>query len=242
TCDHEAGHVLVSAGLRHCAPVSKFTILPRGRALGYTMVVPDEDKYSVTRNELLDQLAYALGGRVAEELVFHDPSTGASNDITKATETARKMVTEYGMSSRVGTIKLGSGNDEPFYGRDMGSGRDYSDELAFVVDKEVRKLLDDAHAEAYWVLNKNRDILDHLASKLLEQITLNRNELAELFANMQQYTPRDTWLFHQDRPVSELPPVDMPEGTATDKRAHSENSTATTDDVHSDPRGDDQEN
>lgn len=242
TAYHEGGHALVAAGLNHSSPVSKVTILPRGRALGYTMVVPDEDKYSVTRNELLDQLAYALGGRVAEEIVFHDPSTGGSSDITKATDTARKMVTEYGMSARVGTVKLGSGNDEPFLGRDMGSGRDYSDELAFVVDEEVRKLLDDAHAEAYWVLNKNRDILDHLASKLLEQETLNRHELADIFANVHKYTPRDTWLFHQDRPVSELPPVDMPEGTATDKRAHSENSTATTDDVHSDSRGDDQEN
>ena len=242
TAYHEGGHALVAAGLNHSAPVSKVTILPRGRALGYTMVVPDEDKYSVTRNELLDQLAYALGGRVAEEIVFHDPSTGASNDITKATDTARKMVTEYGMSSRVGTVKLGSGNDEPFLGRDMGSGRDYSDELAFVVDEEVRKLLDDAHAEAYWVLNANRHILDELASKLLEQETLNRHELADIFANVHKYTPRDTWLFHEDRPVSDLPPVGMPEGTATDKPSHAEPSSATTDEVPGDSRGDDQEN
>lgn len=194
------------------------TILPRGRALGYTMVVPDEDKYSVTRNELLDQLAYALGGRVAEEIVFHDPSTGASNDITKATETARKMVTEYGMSSRVGTVKLGSGDDEPFLGRSgMGSSREYSDELAYVVDEEVRNLLDDAHAEAYAVLNANRDILDELASRLLEHETLNRHELAELFADVRKYRPRETWLFHEDRPVSQLPPVAMPVGTATDR-------------------------
>ena len=240
TAYHEGGHALVAAGLNHSAPVSKVTILPRGRALGYTMVVPDEDKYSVTRNELLDQLAYALGGRVAEEIVFHDPSTGASNDITKATDTARKMITEYGMSSRVGTVKLGSGNDEPFLGRDMGSGRDYSDELAFVVDEEVRKLLDDAHAEAYWVLNTNRHILDDLASKLLEQETLNRHELADIFANVHKYTPRNTWLFHEDRPVSDLPPVGMPEGTATDK--HPENSSATTDEVPSGSPGDDQEN
>lgn len=243
TAYHEGGHALVAAGLNHSAPVSKVTILPRGRALGYTMVVPDEDKYSVTRNELLDQLAYALGGRVAEEIVFHDPSTGGSSDITKATDTARKMVTEYGMSSRVGTVKLGSGSDEPFLGRDMGgSSRDYSDELAFMVDEEVRKLLDDAHAEAYWVLNKNRDILDHLASKLLEQETLNRHELADIFANVHKYIPRDTWLFQEDRPVSDLPPVGMPEGTATDKRVHPENSPATTDDVENDSRGDHQEN
>ncbi|GAA2041499.1 ATP-dependent zinc metalloprotease FtsH [Yaniella flava] len=255
TAYHEGGHALVAAGLRHSAPVSKVTILPRGRALGYTMVVPDEDKYSVTRNELLDQLAYAMGGRVAEEVVFHDPSTGGSNDITKATDTARKMVTEYGMSARVGTVKLGSGNDEPFYGRDAGSGREYSDELAFVVDEEVRKLLDDAHAEAYWVLNENRDILDDLATKLLEQETLNRHELADIFANVRKHQPRETWLFHEDRPVSDLPPVAMPAGTVTDNStqpadpADTDTETTTqpvtpaetTDDVDDESHGDDQE-
>ena len=107
TAYHEGGHALVAAALRHTDPVTKVTILPRGRALGYTMVMPTDDKYSTTRNEMLDQLAYALGGRVAEELVFHDPTTGASNDIEKATAIARRMVTQYGMSERVGAIKLG---------------------------------------------------------------------------------------------------------------------------------------
>ena len=118
TAYHEGGHALVAAALRNSAPVTKITILPRGRALGYTMVVPENDKYSVTRNELLDQMAYAMGGRVAEEIVFHDPSTGASNDIEKATGIARKMVTEFGMSERVGAVKLGQGGGEPFLGRD----------------------------------------------------------------------------------------------------------------------------
>ena len=241
TAYHEGGHALVAAGLNHSAPVSKVTILPRGRALGYTMVVPEEDKYSVTRNELLDQLAYAMGGRVAEEVVFHDPSTGASNDITKATETARKMVTEYGMSARVGTVKLGSADDEPFLGREMASGRDFSDELAFVVDEEVRKLMDTAHGEAYWILTENRDILDNLAARLLEEETLNRHELAEIFTNVRKYAPRDTWLFHQDRPVSEIPPVEMPAGTATDKPRYSDTPTDTTDDVDDVSRGAEQE-
>ena len=107
TAYHEGGHALVAAAMRHTDPVTKVTILPRGRALGYTMVMPTEDKYSTTRNEMLDQLAYALGGRVAEELVFHDPTTGAANDIEKATGLARKMVTQFGMSERVGAIKLG---------------------------------------------------------------------------------------------------------------------------------------
>ncbi|MDQ3094650.1 MAG: ATP-dependent zinc metalloprotease FtsH, partial [Actinomycetota bacterium] len=114
TAYHEGGHALVAAAMRHTEPVNKITILPRGRALGYTMVLPADDKYSTTRNELLDQLAYALGGRVAEEIIFHDPTTGASNDIEKATGLARKMVTQFGMSERVGAIKLGSGSGEVF--------------------------------------------------------------------------------------------------------------------------------
>ena len=114
----------------HTDPVTKITILPRGRALGYTMVMPVDDKYSTTRNEMLDQLAYALGGRVAEELVFHDPTTGAANDIEKATALARKMVTQYGMSERVGALKLGQEQGEVFLGRDMGHQRDYSEEVA----------------------------------------------------------------------------------------------------------------
>jgi cell division protease FtsH len=169
TAYHEGGHALVAAALRNSAPVTKITILPRGRALGYTMVVPDNDKYSVTRNELLDQMAYAMGGRVAEEIVFHDPSTGASNDIEKATATARKMVTEYGMSERVGAVRLGQGGGEPFLGRDAGHERNYSDQIAYVVDEEVRRLIDQAHDEAYAILTENRDVLDQLALELLER-------------------------------------------------------------------------
>ena len=138
TAYHEGGHALVATAMNNTDPVTKITILPRGRALGYTMVMPIEDRYSVSRNELLDQLAYAMGGRVAEEIVFHDPTTGASNDIEKATSTARKMVTEYGMSSNIGSVKLGTGSGEMFLGRDMGSQRDYSERLSEQVDAEVR--------------------------------------------------------------------------------------------------------
>jgi cell division protease FtsH len=119
-------------------PVHKITILPRGRALGYTMVLPDEEKYSKTRNEMLDQLAYMLGGRAAEELVFHDPTTGAANDIEKATGVARAMVTQYGMTERLGAIKYGQEHNEVFLGRDMGHVRDYSEEVAAAIDEEVR--------------------------------------------------------------------------------------------------------
>ncbi|QTG81890.1 ATP-dependent zinc metalloprotease FtsH [Arthrobacter crystallopoietes] len=207
TAYHEGGHALVAAALRYTAPVTKVTILPRGRALGYTMVVPEDDKYSVTRNELLDQLAYAMGGRVAEEIVFHDPSTGASNDIEKATSTARQMVTQYGMSERVGAVKLGQGGGEPFLGRDMSHERNYSDHVAFVVDEEVRRLIDTAHDEAYAVLTENRDVLDRLALALLERETLNQREIAEIFEDIRKREYRDVWLSKESRPVHKIPPV-----------------------------------
>ena len=161
TAYHEGGHALVAAASPNSDPVHKITILSRGRALGYTMVLPDEDKYSTTRNEMLDQLAYMLGGRAAEELVFHDPTTGAANDIEKATATARAMVTQYGMTERLGAIKFGGDNTEPFLGREMSHPRDYSEEVAALVDEEVKKLIETAHNEAWEILVENRDVLDH---------------------------------------------------------------------------------
>ena len=210
TAYHEGGHALVAAAMRHSAPVTKITILPRGRALGYTMVVPEDDKYSVTRNELLDQLAYAMGGRVAEEIIFHDPSTGASNDIEKATGTARKMVTQFGMSERVGAVKLGSGGGEPFLGRDAGHDRDFSDRLAGIVDEEVRALIDTAHDEAYAVLTENRHVLDRLALALLEHETLNQKEIEEIFHDIIKRPEREVWLSKESRPVHTAPPVLSP--------------------------------
>ncbi len=207
TAYHEGGHALVAATLRYTDPVTKVTILPRGRALGYTMVMPAEDRYSVTRNELLDQLAYAMGGRVAEELVFHDPTTGASNDIEKATATARKMVTQYGMSDRVGAVKLGQDSGEVFMGRDMGHGRDYSEQVAAVVDVEVRRFMDFAHDEAWQILQEYRPVLDELVTQLLERETLNQAELAEIFAPVVKREPREVWLAHPERGVSDVPPV-----------------------------------
>ncbi len=210
TAYHEGGHALAAAAMNHSDPVTKITILPRGKALGYTMVLPLEDKYSVTRNELQDQLAYAMGGRVAEEIVFHDPTTGASNDIEKATGIARKMVTEYGMTTEVGPVKLGSSSGEVFMGRDMGHGRDFSERIAERVDAEVRALIEQAHDEAYEVINANRDILDKLALALLEKETLDHLELAEIFADVRRLPPRPQWLSSNDRPVSTLPPVEVP--------------------------------
>jgi cell division protease FtsH len=241
TAYHEGGHALAAAAMRNTDPVTKVTILPRGRALGYTMVLPLEDKYSVTRNELLDQLTYAMGGRVAEEMVFHDPTTGASNDIEKATGIARKMVTEYGMSANVGAIKLGQSSGEVFLGRDMGHQRDYSEQIAETVDAEVRALIEQAHDEAWQVLNDNREILDRLAAELLEKETLDHNQLAEIFANIRKLPPRPQWLSSTNRPVSEHPPIAVPlakapiDPGATDGGVESDSKVARTPQVNPRP-------
>jgi len=217
TAYHEGGHALAAAAMRHTDPVTKVTILPRGRALGYTMVLPLDDKYSVTRNELLDQLTYAMGGRVAEEIVFHDPTTGASNDIEKATSIARRMVTEYGMSADLGAVKLGQASGEVFLGRDMGHQRDYSDAVAQSVDTEVRALIDHAHTEAWTVLMNNRAILDRLATELLEKETLDHNQLATLFKGVKKLPERAVWLSSRERPPSKKGPVSVPKKPAPKK-------------------------
>ncbi len=216
TAYHEGGHALVASALRYTDPVTKVTILPRGRALGYTMVMPLEDKYSVTRNELLDQLAYAMGGRVAEELVFHDPTSGASNDIEKATETARKMVTQYGMSATLGAVKLGQESSEVFLGRDVGHQRDYSEEVASVIDVEVRALVERAHDEAWAVLTENRDVLDRLVLALLDQETLNSEQLATVFAGIRKQPERPVWLSSEERAVGAGPVLTPAENASHD--------------------------
>jgi cell division protease FtsH len=210
TAYHEGGHALAAAAMNNTDPVTKVTILPRGKALGYTMVLPLDDKYSVTRNELQDQLTYAMGGRVAEEIVFHDPTTGASNDIEKATGIARKMVTEYGMTNEVGPVKLGQASGEVFMGRDMGHGREFSEKIAERIDNQVRALIEQAHNEAYQVINDNRDVLDRLALELLEKETLDHIELAEIFKDVKRLPPRPQWLSSDQRPVSYQPPVEVP--------------------------------
>jgi len=204
---HEAGHALVAAALRHTDPVSKITILPRGRALGYTMVLPLDDKYSTSRNEMLDRLAYSLGGRVAEELVFHDPTSGAADDIDKATALARRMVTEFGMSERVGAVRLGQGSGEVFLGRDVGHRRDYSENLAAVVDTEVRHLVERAHDEAWAVLTTNRDILDRLVLELLGVESVGGARLQQIFADVVKQPERPVWLSSDARSVSDRGPV-----------------------------------
>ena len=211
TAYHEAGHALVAHALPHTDPVHKITIMPRGRALGYTMVLPDDDKYSTTRNQLLDQLAYSLGGRAAEELIFHDPSTGASNDIEKATALARAMVTQYGMTEAIGAIKLGTDASEPFMGRDYGHQRDYSENIAAKVDGEIRNLIENAHQEAFDILVENRATLDAMVLHLLEKETLNKEEIAAIFAKVNSWPRRPSWTGSATRIPSQQPPVAVPE-------------------------------
>ena len=210
TAYHEGGHALVAAALPHTDPVHKITILPRGRALGYTMVLPEQDKYSTTRAQMLDQLAYMLGGRAAEEMVFHDPTTGASNDIEKATSVARAMVTQYGMTERLGAIRYGSGSSEVFLGREMGHQRDYSEEVAAAIDEEIRALIDAAHHEAYDILQQNRAVLDALVVELLEKETLDKAQVEKIFTRLIRRPERAAWTGSARRIPSDAPPVAVP--------------------------------
>ena len=207
TAYHEAGHALCAAAGAYSDPVTKVTILPRGKALGYTMVMPSDDKYSTTRNELLDQLVYAMGGRAAEEIIFRDPTTGASNDIEKATATARKMVTDYGMTSAVGAVKLGTTESETVLGLNATS-RDFSEQVAATVDDEVRNLLDTAHREAWEILTRNRAVLDQLAEELLTRETLLEKDLERIFEGVIKQPERPLWRSDESLPVVEATTAD----------------------------------
>jgi cell division protease FtsH len=189
TAYHEAGHALVAWALPHSAPVHKVTILPRGRSLGHTLVLPTEDKYTQTRAELIDTLAYALGGRAAEELVFHEPTTGAGNDIEKATTVARAMVTEYGMSSKLGAVKYGQTDGEPFLGRTMGHERDYSETVASEIDSEVRALIELAHDEAWEILVEYRETLDAIVEELIEKETISQADMTRICGKVVKRPP-----------------------------------------------------
>ena len=201
TAYHEAGHALAAAALNYTDPVTKVTILPRGRALGYTMVMPTEDRFNKTRNQLLDDLVYGMGGRVAEEIVFRDPSTGPANDIQQATKTARAMVTDYGMSDRIGMVKLGDADTEAFGHGSGEAPRSFSDETAAIIDEEVRRLLDNAMREAWRILSEIRGVLDTLASRLLEEETLDEAQLREIFKDVIKAPERPVWNYQSDAAV-----------------------------------------
>ena len=188
---HEGGHALAAHVLPNTDPVHKISVIPRGRALGYTLTLPEEDKFMMTREELADELAMLLGGRVAEELIVGDVTTGAANDIERATKVARQMVTEYGMSDIIGPLTLGQKQHEVFLGRDFQAQPDYSDQVAFEIDNEVRRLIDEAHDEALDILQEQREKLDQLASILIERETLEREEMERFLADVPKRLPRD---------------------------------------------------
>jgi cell division protease FtsH len=223
---HEGGHALVGHAMPNADPVHKITIIPRGRALGYTQSLPTEDKFLVGRAEMLDQLAMLLGGRTAEELVFHEPTTGAANDIEKASEIARGMVTQYGMSEKLGARKFGSGDSEPFLGMERSHARDYSEEIASAIDGEVRRLIESAHDEAWEVLVEYRDVLDRLVLRLLDKETLSRKEVLEAFATVQKRPLRGSYTGYGKRLPSDRPPVLTPKELALAAASDGKNGTA----------------
>jgi cell division protease FtsH len=177
---HESGHAIVAHTLPNADPVHKISIIPRGRALGYTLTLPTEDKYLVTRSELVDELAMLLGGRTSEEMIFGDITTGDQNDIERATKVARQMVMEFGMSEKLGPITLGHKQEQVFLGRDFAAEPNYSDEVAFQIDQEVRRLIDEAHEEARKILTEQRDRLVMIAKVLVDRETVDKDELLEL--------------------------------------------------------------
>ena len=181
TAYHEAGHTLIGMMLKHTDPVHKVSIIPRGRAGGYTLMLPKEDRYYATRSELLDQLKTFLGGRVAEEVVLNEISTGAQNDLERASSLIRKMITEYGMSDVLGPITFGRKQDhQVFLGRDISRDRNYSEEVAHAIDKEVKKYMEEAYVECRKMLNENIDKLHLIANALIERETLEASELEQL--------------------------------------------------------------
>lgn len=210
TAYHEGGHTLAAWAMPDIDPVYKVTILARGRTGGHAVAVPEDDKGLRTRSEMIARLVFAMGGRAAEELVFREPTTGAVSDIEQATKVARAMVTEYGMSARLGAVKYGTEHGDPFLGRSMGTQSDYSHEVAREIDEEVRKLIEAAHTEAWEILTEYRDVLDTLAGELLEKETLHRPELEAIFGDVEK-RPRLT-MFDDfgGRIPSDKPPIKTP--------------------------------
>jgi cell division protease FtsH len=180
TAFHESGHAVVAGMTPNSDPVHKVTIIPRGMALGITWSLPDEDRHSMTKNEILATIKRALAGRIAEEIKFGDVTTGASNDFEKATELARRMVTQYGMSDTLGPIQYGRGNHQVFLGRDFGEDRNYSEEIAGKIDVEVRKIIDTCYAEARQILEVNWDKVERMANSLLEHETVEAEEVLSI--------------------------------------------------------------
>jgi cell division protease FtsH len=218
TAYHEGGHALAAWAMPDIDPVYKLTILARGRTGGHALTVPEDDKGLMTRSEMIARLVFAMGGRSAEELVFHEPTTGASSDIEQATKIARAMVTEYGMSARLGAVKYGQEQGDPFLGRSAGRQSDYSLEVAHEIDEEVRSLIEAAHTEAWDILNTYRDVLDDLVAELLEVETLHRKDLQRIFAAVEKRPRITAFNDFGGRTPSDKPPVKTPGELAEERR------------------------
>jgi cell division protease FtsH len=210
TAYHEGGHTLAAWAMPDIEPIYKVTILARGRTGGHAVSVPEDDKGLMTRSEMIARLVFAMGGRAAEELVFREPTTGAVSDIDQATKIARAMVTEYGMSAKLGAVKYGTEHGDPFLGRTMGTQSDYSHEVARDIDDEIRKLIEAAHTEAWEILTQYRDVLDILAGELLEKETLHRADLEAIFADVQKRPRLTVFDDFGGRIPSDKPPIKTP--------------------------------
>ncbi|QCQ93532.1 ATP-dependent zinc metalloprotease FtsH [Rhodococcus sp. SGAir0479] len=217
TAYHEGGHTLAAWAMPDIEPIYKVTILARGRTGGHAMTVPEDDKGLMTRSEMIARLVMAMGGRAAEELVFHEPTTGASSDIDQATKIARAMVTEYGMSAKLGAVRYGQEQGDPFLGRSMGVNSDYSHEVAREIDEEVRNLIEAAHTEAWSILDEYRDVLDELARQLLERETLTRKDLEEIFTSVEKRPRITAFNVFGDRTPSDKPPIKTPRELAIER-------------------------
>ena len=201
TAYHEMGHALVGHYLPNCDPVHKISVISRGQALGYTISLPREDRFLQTKSALLDQMAMTLGGRAAEELVFHEITTGAANDLEKVTQTAKQMIMRYGMSEKLGPRTLGRNHDMPFLGRDMGAEPDYSDEIAREIDDEIRRIVEEAHERAKRLLTERMDDLHGISQLLIERETIDKDQFERLLAG----EPEES-VFAEPPPAPDPPP------------------------------------
>jgi cell division protease FtsH len=200
------GHALVGHFLENTDPVHKITIVSRGQALGLTISLPTEDRYLTTRSALMEQMAMTLGGRSAEELVFHEVTTGAANDLEKVTQTAKQMIMRFGMSEKLGPRVLGRGHDQPFLGRDYGAEADYSEEIAREIDDEIRRVIEEAHELALAVLREHMDELHKISTILIEHETIDRDQFERLLAGEDEAT-----VFPDEAPAEPESPEPQPE-------------------------------
>src|SRR5213078_340073 len=206
TAYHELGHALVGHYLEHTDDVHKISVISRGQALGYTISLPREDRYLTTKTALMEQLAMTLGGRAAEELVFHEVTTGAANDLERVTSTSKQMIMRFGMSEKLGPRVLGRGHDQPFLGRDYGAEADYSEEIAREIDDEIRRVIEEAHELALAVLREHMHELHKISAILIERETIDRDQYERLLAGEDEAS-----VFPDEAPAQPEEPEPQPE-------------------------------